>query len=112
MPSSSRFEEPRNPSIPQCREDVVQRRVGADRVTQRCHLSPADLAACPDDAVVCGVSAARLHKLWLPDGLSDRFEVIVNLRIAVPHPPASRVSSRRGPDGGIGRRDGLKIRCP
>lgn len=36
------------------------------------------LSVCSDDAVVAGLSAARLHGLWLPDGTDGRLEVIVN----------------------------------
>jgi hypothetical protein len=50
------------------------------------------LTACPDDAVVCGVSAARLHGLWLPSLPSAPLEVVVNLAIAV---PADRSYNRR-----------------
>jgi hypothetical protein len=36
------------------------------------------VTACPDGTVICGVSAARLHGLWLPPGLDGTLEVIVH----------------------------------
>lgn len=36
------------------------------------------MSACPDETVICGVSAARLHGLWLPPDLEAPLEVIVH----------------------------------
>jgi hypothetical protein len=58
----------------------------------------AALAACPDGTVVAGITAGRLHGLWLPDrpdlpGAPDLpVEVIVHRELPV---PSSRPGSRR-----------------
>jgi hypothetical protein len=36
------------------------------------------LSACPHETVICGVSAARLHGLWLPPELDGPLEVVVH----------------------------------
>jgi hypothetical protein len=52
----------------------------------------AALAACPDDTVVAGRTAARLHGLWIPDWPDEPIEVIVHRDRPV---PSSRPGSRR-----------------
>lgn len=42
------------------------------------------LSACPVGTVMCGVSAARLHGLWLPPGLDGALEVIVHPDVRTP----------------------------
>ena len=55
-------------------------------------LVSAALAACPAGTVVSGLTAARLHGLWLPDRPDEPVEVIVHRDEPV---PARRPGSRR-----------------
>ncbi len=51
------------------------------------------LSACPPGTVVSGLTAARLHGLWLPPGrIESRIEVIIHAEVPV---PAARCASRR-----------------
>ncbi len=53
------------------------------------------LSVCPVDTVVCGLTAARLHGLWLPTDLDRDNEVIeLNIHPGVPA-PARRSASHR-----------------
>jgi hypothetical protein len=42
------------------------------------------MAACPEDSVICGLSAARIHGLWLPPGIDTPLEVVVHPAEPVP----------------------------
>ena len=78
-------------------------------------LCAAVLRALPPDSVIGGVSAARLHGLWLPAELPRRIEVIVRRDSALPRMlPGSRrpeVRARRRTlhPGDVGRLDGVPL---
>lgn len=66
----------------------------ADALTTLAEKAAALLRVCPPGTVLAGITAARLHRLWLPwsDWVSERIEVIVRPEL---NPQQLRSYSRR-----------------
>jgi hypothetical protein len=57
-----------------------------DAVDDLAGRAAALLTAAPDGTVIGGLTAARLHGLWLPDdGSGERAELVLRRHVAVPH---------------------------
>ncbi len=71
-------------------QEVWRCRATCDDLAERV---AAVLSACPSGTVVSGMTAARLHGLWLPtEDSGQRIDVIVHPDVLV---PAARANSRR-----------------